>query len=259
MPRRYTTAAHAARNLTTPPVTAAPVTMACWYRPATLGSTGVIMQLGDHTAATVDQKWRMVRSSGNQLQFIAATTSATTLTNTGVTMEAGVWYHCLISANATFSPNRAVINASVATSTAANRVPVGVNSLVVGAQLASTSTFSSTASGDIFWPVVWNAQLTADEEALLANGLSPLQIRPQNLVFFNYADDQRRLLLDAMRNYHLELPTTAASAQYIPDIPPQVAARMPRRTAKVYAFPSGVAPSFNPAWAKGSNVVMGVA
>jgi hypothetical protein len=196
------------------------------------------MQLGDYTATTTNQKWRMVKSSADQLQFLAATTSMSTLTNTSLTMGEGVWYHCLISANASFSPNRAVINGVAATLTSVNRIPVGVNSLVVGAQLASTSIGSSVAAGDIFWPAIWNEQLTADEEALLADGLSPFQIRPKNLVFFNYADDQRRILLDAIQNYNLEY-TASASMQYIPDIPPQVEARMPRRTARIYGFPTG--------------------
>lgn len=236
MPRRFPTTASWARNIDAAPVTAAPLTMACWYRPQTLGTTAVLMQLGDYTAGTTDNKFRMLKSSGNQLQFIATTTSSTTLTNTQVTMAANTWYHCLVSANATYSPNRAVIDGVVATSTLSNRVPTGVNSLVVGAWLYNTTTYAYTANGDICWPAVWNAQLTADEERALADGVSPRLIRPSALMMFIEEDDQRKLWRDYISGYTLDFPTTADTAQFVPDVPPNVVARRPRRAARIISF-----------------------
>ena len=236
MPRRFPSTSHWARNIASAPVTVAPVTLSCWYKPIALGSTAVLMQLGDYTSGTTDNKFRMLKASTNQLQFIASTTSSTTLTNTLVTMVANQWYHCLGSANTTNSPNRAVIDGFVATSVSANRIPVGVNSLVIGAQLASTSTFVSTASGDIMWPAVWNVQLTADEERALADGVSPRLIRPSALMMFIEEDDQRKLWRDYISGYTLDFPTTADTAQFVPDVPPNVVARRPRRAARIISF-----------------------
>lgn len=237
MPRRFNSTSHWARNIDAAPLTAAPLTMACWYRMQTSGSLGVLMQMGDKDAATNDHKWRMVRSSGGNLQFLAATTSSSTLTNSTATLRANVWEHCLVSASASFCPHRAVLNGVAATLTSVNRVPTGVDSIVVGAQLHSTSTFVAPAGGDIYWPAVWDVQLTPEEEYLLSEGVSPRLIRPQNLVLFVEDDDQRRIWLDAMRGQHLTLSTGADSAQYVPDVPEQVLAVRRRRAPRLYAVP----------------------
>jgi hypothetical protein len=237
-----------------PPVTAAPLTMACWARIPATGTSRTMMQIGDKDSATTDNKFRLVKNSSDQVAFAAATGSLSTVTNTSATMAVNEWVHCAGTASATISPKNAFINGVGTTLGATNRVPAGVDSFVIGASLRSTSTYAEAWSGEIFWPAVWNVELSDAEIELLSSGVSPQIIRPANLVFFAREDDQRHILLDAAQGQHMRLDLT----EFVPTIPARVAARLPRRAKGIYGF-SSASPSFNPAWAKGSNVILGVA
>lgn len=220
MPRRFPSTSHYAQTLV-PPVTGAPLTMAVWERPHSLGNTAILMSLGDKDSTATNNKFRLIRTSTGTGQFVATTTSSTPLNNTLVTVAVNEWSHYLGSSNATYSPNRMSINGITNTLSSGNRIPVGVDSLTVGCYQAG-AIFAGSCTADLFWPAVWSEQLMPEEELLLAMGVCPRFVRGEHLVFFVEEDDQRHIWLDAISANHLTFSSGANTAQYVCGIPPQV-------------------------------------
>ena len=162
------------------PVTAVPLTMACWFDPdllqnaslcsvgSTAGGLGTWFALftgltGVVTASTT--------SSGNQSN---ATTTATYTT--------GSWNHCCGVFSATNS-RTIYLNGENAVTNTASRIPAAVAETIIGSRRAN-GIFGAYFNGKIAEVGIWNAALTAAEVASLARGMTCDKVRPQSLVFY---------------------------------------------------------------------------
>ena len=164
------------------PVTAMPLTMACWHRPAQTAAARAVLAISTIGGGGVG------RFQISQLVSPAGTT-ASSVTDGGTavdavatkTLVANTWYHS--AAVFTSSSNRsAFIDGSETNNTVSNVGPTAPDQFLVGSRYAAA--FGAYFDGDIAEVGIWNAALTAAEVASLADGFTCDKVRPQSLVFY---------------------------------------------------------------------------
>lgn len=165
-------------------VTAAPLTMACWFRPANTTTNFSLMSLSVDTGATdrfVLQAAGAISGDPVRLQITqSGTTSNAAVSASGYT--ANNWWHAAgVFTSAT--SRKAFISGTGGTADTANIAPSGVNRTGIGYHITSGSRATFT-NGRIAEAAIWNVALTDDEVASLATGIRPSLIRPDSLVFY---------------------------------------------------------------------------
>jgi hypothetical protein len=181
----FTTASSQYLSTTSAPVTAAPLTMACWFRVASATSQSILLNLGNPAAANGSAGgYRLVVPSSTAnlraSQVVTGTASqfADTASNTVV---ANTWMH----GAGVFVTNssRAVYlsNATAVTNTGTQLTPFTNNFSIGTALNAGTPPYMT---GQIAEVGIWNVALTAAEIASLAKGMTCDKVRPQSLVFY---------------------------------------------------------------------------
>ena len=161
------------------PVTAAPITMCCWFRPPTATISASLMFLGDKD---VTSHYFAVRAQGATAgdpvaAFTAAGGFANASTSTG--FSANVWNHAA-GVFAASNDRRAYLNGGGKGTNTTNRTPSGVDRVRIGR--LGDSTPSADYTGRIAEATIWNVALTDDEVLALAGGVSCFRIRGGNIV-----------------------------------------------------------------------------
>jgi hypothetical protein len=159
------------------PVTAAPLTVACWFRAANVthdaslitlvGSPGYFALLAEGAFA------------GDPVTISDNHTGPAALARTTAGFSANTWTHACGVRNSTTSRTVYLNGGNSATNTQ-SKTPLNINECNIGS-------FNSGAlflNGMIAEVGIWDAALTAAEIASLANGMTPDKIRPQSLVFY---------------------------------------------------------------------------
>lgn len=165
-------------------VSAAPLTMACWFRSTSDADFQIAMSIVDSAAAVNRNAFYMFIRGDLAGDPIAATacdgTSSTSGTSTsGYTPN--IWQHgCVVFASPT--SHTAYCNGGSPGTAAIEKIPIGLNRTTIGARRQATS--SGAFRGNIAEAAIWNVALTADEVASLARGIRPCYIRPANLVAY---------------------------------------------------------------------------
>jgi len=161
------------------PLTVEPITMALWFRPASLIDGQCLLTLG--SSAGVARYQISANAASNQVLVIKTADGGTQSNSTNTASFAvGQWMH--IAGVFSSTTNRiGYINGVAGT---ANTTSVGTatpDRIVIGARL--TGGFSQYTNGDIAEVGVWNQALTADEIDGLAKGFRPRMVRPAALRF----------------------------------------------------------------------------
>lgn len=158
------------------PATAAPLTIAAWFRKSgTATKNGIFLRatanatnlLGFYFGASSSVRGYIQTGAATDLDFPA---SGSYSTNT--------WGHaCFVEASAT---SRTIYRdgGNSATNTT-SRTPAGINQLEI-AHFNGGTTFD----GQFAEVGIWNTNLTANEVASLADGMTCDKVRPDNLVFY---------------------------------------------------------------------------
>lgn len=160
------------------PVTAIPLTLACWFYQTTVAAGGLV-SLHDAQGSSnnfilmIDgtSLFAYAQNSGGPVAGISATSSP----------QNSTWHHgCAVF---TSSTSRTVYldGGNEATNTT-SRTPLGINRLSVGALWFGS--FSNFLNGIVGEVGVWNVALTKPEIASLAKGITCNKVRPQNLSFY---------------------------------------------------------------------------
>lgn len=152
------------------PVTAAPLTIAAWFRKASTATKNGIFLRG---------------STSNGIGFYFTTQlRGYTIAGSGADFpvtqnySTNTWTHaCLVEASTT---SRTIYqNAGNSGTNTLSRVPVGINSFNI-----ATFSGSTNFDGQFAEIGIWSAALTQAEVASLAAGMTCDKVRPQNLVFY---------------------------------------------------------------------------
>jgi hypothetical protein len=163
------------------PVTAAPLTMCCWFN-----STSILVNQGLLAIQRAsDSDYFGLAASGNVagdpvVAYINGASAGNVTLSTTTGYSANTWHHaCAVFTSAT---SRAVfLDGGGKTTNTTSRTPTGLTKLNIGVYQAGGSAFDAIA-GSIAEIGIWNDALTDAEVASLAKGVSPALIRPQSLV-----------------------------------------------------------------------------
>lgn len=164
--------------------TGAPLTVAGWFNrkivPA--GTQQVVVALSNMTSGSTNF-FNLSSTTNGGINFIANVNgTANSAFSEASLYSANTWNHLCGVARAV-NNRESYVNGIFRTSNSTNAVPIGINSIQIGARWGNTSN-SQFMDGRLAEIGVWNIDLTSQEVASLAKGITCNKIRPQNLVFY---------------------------------------------------------------------------
>lgn len=163
------------------PVTAVPLSMACWFRLTDITAGQNLISVTD-TAGDVNYFALQARGdiAGDPL-YARSANSATRDAVTSTGYSANTWHHgCAVFTSAT-SRASYIDGGSKGTNTTSN-TPAGLDVISIGIRGGATKVLP--VLGLVAEAAIWSAALTDAEVLSAARGVSPLQIRPQSIVFY---------------------------------------------------------------------------
>jgi hypothetical protein len=168
------------------PVSSLPCTLACWFRITSTSNNTVLVTLDSGASSRIQISNNGVASPKRAVQAVTFN-SSNSFGRIGLnesSYSANEWYHAA-GVFETDSIMNAYFNASVGTIAESNpAVSVsGINKILVGAR-TSAGAVGQFHDGQLAEVGIWNAALTADEIASLADGMTCDKVRPQSLVFY---------------------------------------------------------------------------
>lgn len=179
------------------PVTAAPLTFACWFKSDTTAANDVLMGVGVN--GTQLNSWHIETNlaAGN---IGAVYRDGATAANAGTTatFTTGSWFHAAaVFTSAT--ARAAYLNAAKVATATGNITPSGMNETRISGNGAGTNNYD----GKIAHVAIWNVALADADITLLAAGANPRAIQAANLVAYwaltssGLTDTQAGLVLTA--------------------------------------------------------------
>jgi hypothetical protein len=185
------------------PVTAAPLTMCCWFQTDDLGNEGCLLWIGDKDVN--GHGWQLIANGavgGDPIQFVALPDSGTAATSSGMSLN--TWHHAAAVTSSATSRDVFIDGGSKGSDTTSS-VPAGSDRFAIGFRARSSPVLYH--SGLIAEAAVWNVALTEAEIAWLAKGYSPYSLvhRLANLVIYH------DLIRDSDRPYIGANMTTVAT------------------------------------------------
>ena len=157
------------------PISAKPLTMACWFR-RPLGTVGTPIILFD--GANVNRRFGISLGTTGTVAVVEFDTAWASVTTT-TTHTANTWNH----ACATFTSNTKrtpYLNAGGNRDSNGNAALTGVTSMRIGINQNT----ANSLNGDVAEVGIWNVALTQPEISSLAAGMTCNKVCPQNLVFY---------------------------------------------------------------------------
>jgi len=166
-----------------PPVTAAPLTMACWFWLNDLSGTYALMSL-TRDSVQIDGFRLLAEGStaGSPLRADTVVAGIASVARTSTSLSSGQWMHAA-GVFASTTSRRVLLNGGGANTETTSSTPSGIVVLDLGAR-SNAGTIGLYLPGRMAEVGVWSAALTDDEIASLARGVSPLLVRPSALVFY---------------------------------------------------------------------------
>lgn len=170
---------------TSPPVTAAPMTMDCRFQCSDTAGVNRLICLKDKDAAGgLHQFSLLLRGDvgGDPVQFRIGDGTTQTDVNTSSGYTANTWYHAMAVESASNS-HAVYIDGGSAGTSSTSRTPSGIDWLGLQVQLSGTSTYAGSAGNVTLAEMcVWNAALTTEEALARAKGAPARWIRPSAIV-----------------------------------------------------------------------------
>jgi len=175
----FTAASSQHLTTTSTPVTAPPLTMACWFNAKDVTTTGTLMGIGI-SAGGADQRYNLFHAgtiSGDPIRFFVSATSIDTTAG----YSANTWNHACGVAVATNS-RIVYLNGGNSATVTGEQAVFTPTQITVGSRFLSS--YGGFANALIAEAGIWNVALTADEIASLAKGMTCDKVRPQSLVYY---------------------------------------------------------------------------
>lgn len=167
------------------PITAAPLTMACWFYSTNNSAAQIMMSICESADSDRFHLAALGNAAGKNIScFIEANGSSdnTCQTLTGYTVNK--WHHAAAVYSSSTSRSVFIDGGSKDTGNNTSYVPQGINEILIGAR-RSNGSIGAAFFGLIAEVGIWNVALTDDEVLSLSKGFTPSLIRPQNLRFYN--------------------------------------------------------------------------
>ena len=172
---------HSLDNTASAPVAVAPLTLAGWFNSDSLTLDQQIVQLQDKDVGN-DRWWIQLSGNiaGDFVQFYSQDGTASPAT-TSLAYSTDTWQHACGVEIASNSRVAYLDGGNSGTETTL-RTPDNIDSISIGR--AGDSTPNNHFSGMLAEIAVWDVALAAGDVVQLADGFSPLFVRPESLVFY---------------------------------------------------------------------------
>lgn len=190
------------------PVTAYPLTMACWFRASEALNNKYLISIGDSAALS----WfGLEATSSETVQAEAADAGLVrTATATG-NFSIDTWTHAAAVFASSTSRSAYRDGTNKATDTY-NWIPTGLDKVSIGVR--NSSAYENYFSGDIAEAAIWDVALTDAEIAMLAKGASPVMVRPASLVSYWPLIGRESPEPDRVGGYNLTLTNAPIAAAH---------------------------------------------
>lgn len=163
----------------TAPVTAVPLTIACWFYP-TSSAAAVVCSIGQSGAT--DRFQLSSNPGGSALNATTVQSGVAQTATLSSSIPLNTWHHGAAVFSA-INSRQSFLNGTGSTVNTGSSTPSGINRLnISGAYAPSLVAFFAGGLAEV---AVWSAALTAEEIAAIAKGFNPRLIRPQSIVYFN--------------------------------------------------------------------------
>ncbi len=161
-------------------VTAYPFTMAVWFKQTTPSDSTVRNLISIGVSGSNNNRWSISVLGNGETNLNSRTTTDASI-NSGVLANDTNWH--LVIAVCTSATDRKLYTDSVTNvvSDTTSSTPTGMNRMRVGGNFTTPNLLFN---GYTAHPAVWNVALGADQVAQLFNRASPMQVRPDALVFY---------------------------------------------------------------------------
>lgn len=180
MARLFASASSQSLTASSAPLSATPISMACWFRPATVATDMTLMEI----AFDANNFWQLLFQGSvagaifanhyDGFDFQDANTS------TGITV-ANAWHHAAVVYSSASARSAYVDGGSKGSSSGTSVTPTAPVNCTVGASTAGASGYTN---GRIAEAAVWNVGLTDGEVLSLSQGVMPYRVRRSALVAY---------------------------------------------------------------------------
>jgi hypothetical protein len=177
----YEFAPASSQHLTTAssPVSGYPLTLAAWCMVDDLNTDRIILAVNQST--TPFHRITIFRSAFNE--FRAQSFGSSNAAAAGSASSTGTWFH-IAGVFASATSRIVYVNGIVAATDTSSSTINTLDEIIVGGRRATGGTVGLFWDGKVADAGIWNAALTADEIASLADGMTCDKVRPQSLVFY---------------------------------------------------------------------------
>ncbi len=168
--------------LATSPVTAVPLTMACWFNVTNQVNPYTLMAVGDGGSPGNGRFDLQARGDINDsISIFCSSSTANQSANTTTSFTANTWHHAA-GVFAAIDSRSVFLNGGGKQTVTISVTPASIDRTRIG--VSADSTPFGYMDGHIAEAAIWNVALTDAEVAILAKGYSPLLVRPSGLVFY---------------------------------------------------------------------------
>lgn len=169
---------------TSAPATALPVTLVCWMRTDQTTTSSVALCVGTNGGNGRVQVVYQGAVANDPVAAQSISSDASGVEGVSGVTPGTAWFHAAAVFTSTTS-RRAFVNGVGGTTNTTSNDPgaSGWNRTLVGARRNSTS-IGAYYDGAIAEAAIYNVALSESEIEQLANGYSPLMVRPQSLAFY---------------------------------------------------------------------------
>ncbi len=165
-------------------VSAAPLTMACWFKCDDATVNQILMCIGDKDIVGAAGEYFTLEANGavagDPISAVSRSVAhGRAAANTSAGFTAGAWCHAA-AVIASSTSRSAYLDGGSKTSDATSVTPTGLDTTGCGRLIRVT--YAAYVSGLIAWPCIWSVALSDAEVAALAAGAFPPSIQPASIV-----------------------------------------------------------------------------
>ena len=185
MARGFTAADTEYFRSTSVSLSAFPVSFACWALHSDASpASDVLIQIQDEAGPSNWARLGLTANGDVRIRSQNAGGGTQAIVGAGSPMVQNTWHHCAgTMTDAGGGSAWAYMDGTSGSEvTGTMFFPAGIDSITIG--YANDSTGSDPWNGNIFWPAVWAAVLSADDITALRKGVPPWVIKPESLIHF---------------------------------------------------------------------------